>query len=326
MGEHFCLKWNNYRSSLTATFKSLRDCDEFVDMTLSAEGTNLKAHKVVLSACSPYFRQLLTGLAVWQHPVLFLRDIPLHDLALILEFVYLGEVSVCQANLQSFLKTAGLLRIRGLAGEEGEEEEQQQHSHYHHQEHSRKRKPSPSQQTEKQLEEAHHHHHRKRKSAAGGGGIPEPAVSAKLHCSGGFAAGGVKNGGELVAGSSGNNGGCGSGEELVLKQEPTDPVSCEFPAGIPDLPFVEGVPLIGGDISGEGTSSGGGEKEAATSSSSKDTIEGTVTCLVCRAVLSNTNALYYHMNYVHSTGVQTMDLIRKMTQGQSEVKVKDEGD
>jgi hypothetical protein len=31
------------------------------------------------------------------------------------EFVYLGEVSVSQKHLQSFLKTASLLRIRGLA-------------------------------------------------------------------------------------------------------------------------------------------------------------------------------------------------------------------
>jgi hypothetical protein len=38
----------------------------------------------MLSACSLYFRELLSGIAVWQHPVLFLRDIPLHDLALIL--------------------------------------------------------------------------------------------------------------------------------------------------------------------------------------------------------------------------------------------------
>jgi hypothetical protein len=38
----------------------------------------------MLSACSPYFRELLSGITVWQHPVLFLRDIPLHDLALIL--------------------------------------------------------------------------------------------------------------------------------------------------------------------------------------------------------------------------------------------------
>jgi len=39
---------------------------------------------------------------------------------------------------------------------------------------------------------------------------------------------------------------------------------------------------------------------------------GPLTCLVCRASLSNYNALYYHMNYVHSGGVEPGDIIRNM--------------
>jgi len=35
------------------------------------------------------------------------------------EFVYLGEVSVAQTDLPSFLNTAGILRIKGLAEDEG---------------------------------------------------------------------------------------------------------------------------------------------------------------------------------------------------------------
>lgn len=326
MGEHFCLKWNNYRNSLTAAFKSLRESEEFVDMTLSAEGTNLKAHKVVLSACSPYFRELLSGIAVWQHPVLFLRDIPLHDLALILEFVYLGEVSVSQAMLQSFLKTASLLRIRGLA-EEAEEEDEEKDVFAT----KRKRKPSKPDPGKKRataaaaagtLEEIHL---RKRKLTAagsgGGGGIDLEPTASKMLCS--TFVGGAKNGAADLLGSGG---GGGSGDELMLKQEPLDPGNGDFPVSIKPFDemssFADGLPLSGADISGEACSTSG-DKDAG-GGTAKDAIEGTVTCLVCRAVLSNTNALYYHMNYVHSTGVQTMDLIRKMTQG--EVKVKAEED
>jgi len=57
--QHFCLRWNNYQSSITSAFESLRDQDDFVDVTLACEGRSLKAHRVVLSACSPYFRELL---------------------------------------------------------------------------------------------------------------------------------------------------------------------------------------------------------------------------------------------------------------------------
>ena len=56
MADQFCLKWNNYQLSLTSAFKHLLEEEDFVDVTLSAEGKSLKAHKVVLSACSTYFR------------------------------------------------------------------------------------------------------------------------------------------------------------------------------------------------------------------------------------------------------------------------------
>ena len=57
--QRYCLKWNNYQSSVTTTFKELLAVEDFVDITLSAEGGALRAHKVVLSACSPYFRDIL---------------------------------------------------------------------------------------------------------------------------------------------------------------------------------------------------------------------------------------------------------------------------
>ena len=59
--DQFCLKWNNYQASLTNAFKCLLENEDFVDVTLSAGGKTLRAHKVVLSACSSYFKQLLTG-------------------------------------------------------------------------------------------------------------------------------------------------------------------------------------------------------------------------------------------------------------------------
>jgi len=114
MTEQFCLKWNNYQLSLTTAFKHILEEEDFVDVTLSAGGQSLKGHKVVLSACSTYFRELLKGISPWQHPVLVLRDVPFNDLQSILEFVYLGEVNLEQRRLDSFLKTAEVLQIKGL--------------------------------------------------------------------------------------------------------------------------------------------------------------------------------------------------------------------
>lgn len=53
--QQFCLKWNNHQSTIVAGFDTLLESGTLVDCTLAAEGQYLKAHKVVLSACSPYF-------------------------------------------------------------------------------------------------------------------------------------------------------------------------------------------------------------------------------------------------------------------------------
>lgn len=53
--QQFCLRWNNHQSTLVAVFDTLLEKGIHVDCTLAAEGQTLKAHKVVLSACSPYF-------------------------------------------------------------------------------------------------------------------------------------------------------------------------------------------------------------------------------------------------------------------------------
>ena len=58
--QQFCLRWNNFHTNThTSAFESLRDDEDFVDITLACEGRQIKAHKMVLSACSPYFRSLL---------------------------------------------------------------------------------------------------------------------------------------------------------------------------------------------------------------------------------------------------------------------------
>lgn len=57
--QHFCLRWNNYQNSITTAFENLRGDEDFIDVTLACDGKTLKAHRVVLSACSPYFRELL---------------------------------------------------------------------------------------------------------------------------------------------------------------------------------------------------------------------------------------------------------------------------
>ncbi|XP_046676117.1 longitudinals lacking protein, isoforms H/M/V-like isoform X6 [Homalodisca vitripennis] len=120
MDQQFSLRWNNYVSQLTDAFGSLRYEEDLVDVTLSCEGGRLKAHKMLLSACSSYFRDIFKENPC-QHPVIVFRNVKLRDLQAILDFVYKGEVNVLQEHLESFLGTAELLEIKGLTEGNGKE-------------------------------------------------------------------------------------------------------------------------------------------------------------------------------------------------------------
>ena len=51
----------------------------------------------------------------------FLKDTSFADLAAVVEFVYKGEVNVVQSQLASFLKTAEMLQVKGLSGDDDED-------------------------------------------------------------------------------------------------------------------------------------------------------------------------------------------------------------
>lgn len=61
--QQFFLKWNDFQSNMVSSFKHLRDEKSFTDVTLACDGQTCKAHKMVLSACSPYFKSLLEVIA-----------------------------------------------------------------------------------------------------------------------------------------------------------------------------------------------------------------------------------------------------------------------
>jgi len=117
--EQFCLRWNDFQQCIKSTFTDLRDEGDFMDVTLSCDGgEQVKAHKVILSACSVTFRALLKKNPA-QNPVIVLWDVKPRDLAAILDFMYHGEVNVKQDHLNSFLAVAERLRVRGLCQNDG---------------------------------------------------------------------------------------------------------------------------------------------------------------------------------------------------------------
>ncbi|GBP71635.1 hypothetical protein EVAR_53118_1 [Eumeta japonica] len=109
----FSLRWNNYVSHVTDAFNILRLENDLVDVTLCCDGGKIKAHKVLLSVCSAYFRQVFKETPC-QHPVIVFKNVRFDDLNAIINFMYHGEVNIFQEQLESFLITAELLEVKGL--------------------------------------------------------------------------------------------------------------------------------------------------------------------------------------------------------------------
>jgi len=111
--EKFCLRWNDFETNISNAFRELREEKDFFDVTLACDDSQIQAHKVILSACSSFFRNVLRR-NPHQHPLLYLKGVKYKELLSVLNFMYMGEVNVAQEELNSFLSVAEDLRVKGL--------------------------------------------------------------------------------------------------------------------------------------------------------------------------------------------------------------------
>ena len=117
MSEKLCLQWNDFQDNVKSAFQSLRDEQDFSDVTLACEdGEQVEAHKVILAASSPFFQNLLKR-TKHPHPLIFMKGVQSQDLVAVIDFIYLGEANVYQENLDSFLAIAEELKLKGLTGQ-----------------------------------------------------------------------------------------------------------------------------------------------------------------------------------------------------------------
>jgi len=71
----YMLRWNDHNASLISVFHQLCQDNQFTDVTLATETESFQAHKLILSACSPYFKKLFTQNPC-KHPIIFLKVSP----------------------------------------------------------------------------------------------------------------------------------------------------------------------------------------------------------------------------------------------------------
>lgn len=63
----YSLVWNEHENNLTNLFVELLNNNELIDVTLAADGYLFNAHRLILSAMSPYFRQMFINVPPNQH-------------------------------------------------------------------------------------------------------------------------------------------------------------------------------------------------------------------------------------------------------------------
>ena len=119
--EKFCLKWDDFQKNIGSSFRELQLSNDFSDVTLVCEeGQQIEAHKIILSACSPFFKSVLCK-NKHLHPMIYMRGLKSKDLLAVVDFMYQGETNILQEDLDDFLALADELQLQGLTGGQKED-------------------------------------------------------------------------------------------------------------------------------------------------------------------------------------------------------------
>jgi len=121
----YCLQSKSFENDIHKSWRELQSEKHLCDVTLACEDHQISAHKVILSACSPVFKNLLRQ-NPHQHPLLYLRGVKFSELTNMLDFMYQGEVTFPQDNLNEFLNVGQDLKIRGITDDDNDAEDKEE--------------------------------------------------------------------------------------------------------------------------------------------------------------------------------------------------------
>ena len=112
--EKYSLTWHTYSDHLKSMMKELMINEDFSDVTLVTEDKkHIKAHINILSTCIPVFKDLLRK-ENNSNQIIYLRGIQFSEIQSIIQFIYLGEVSLSEERLDEFIAVAESLEIKEL--------------------------------------------------------------------------------------------------------------------------------------------------------------------------------------------------------------------
>ena len=114
--EKHTLHWNSYPDHLREALKEMILFSDFADVTLVTDDKKqIRAHRNILSACSPVLKNILQSDCNNINPIIFLRGIKHSEMESIMQFIYLGEARIFYNRISEFLQVSKDLEIKELS-------------------------------------------------------------------------------------------------------------------------------------------------------------------------------------------------------------------
>ena len=114
--EKYTLTWHSCTDHLKNALKEMMTSSEFADVTLVTDDKQqIRAHRNILSACSPVFKNILQIDCNSTNPVIYLRGIQHSEMESIMQFIYLGEAKFYEERMSELLMVSKNLEIKDLS-------------------------------------------------------------------------------------------------------------------------------------------------------------------------------------------------------------------
>ncbi|XP_053636965.1 ecdysone-induced protein 74EF [Cherax quadricarinatus] len=120
--DEYRVKWEGHAGHLSQQVARLEHDPASADLTVATKGASIPAHRIVLAAASTFFRAVLQGVPVGQHPVIVVRGADPRHLRQLVSYCYSGSLKIPNQEITEVLKLAEDLEIGGLHNVKSEED------------------------------------------------------------------------------------------------------------------------------------------------------------------------------------------------------------
>lgn len=95
--------------------KDMLDHNKFLDCVLKVKGKEFPCHRLVLAACSPYFRAMfLSDMEESKKREVSLEDVDPDVMSKILHYIYTSELEITEQNVQDIFSVANMFQIPSI--------------------------------------------------------------------------------------------------------------------------------------------------------------------------------------------------------------------